>query len=104
MVIPLAPSGAPNSVSVSEVTSSNITLQWGLVPCIEQNGNITGYIVCVTETGEMKIVENVSDDVGQVTISGLVPSTTYSIKVAAVTSIGTGPYSDPITFDTPDSK
>ena len=102
MTIPLAPSGAPSSVSVSEVASSNITLQWGLVPCIEQNGNITGYTVCVAGTGEMKI--NVSDDVGQVTISGLAPSTTYSIKVAAVTSIGTGPYSDPITFDTPDSK
>ena len=30
----------------------------------------------------------------EATISGLMPSTTYSIQVAAETSAGTGPYSD----------
>ena len=30
-------------------------------------------------------------------ISGLTPSTTYTIEVAAVNSAGTGVYSDPIT-------
>ena len=33
--------------------------------------------------------------VTEATISGLTPSTTYSIEVAAVNSVGTGAYSDP---------
>ena len=99
-----APSAAPTSVGVSEVTSSSITVQWEAVPCIEQNGDITGYTVRVLESGEMERVEDVGDDVTQVTISDLTPSTTYSIQVAAVNSEGTGPYNDLITIDTPDSE
>ena len=39
------------------------------------------------------------------TILGLTPSTTYSIEVAAVNSVGTGVYSDPpIIVETPWSK
>ena len=38
------------------------------------------------------------------TISSVMSSTNYSIEVAAVTSAGTGPYSDPITVETPQSK
>ena len=33
--------------------------------------------------------------VTETTISGLTPSTTYSIEVAAVNSVGIGVYSDP---------
>ena len=33
---------------------------------------------------------------GMYVISGLMPSTTYSIQVAAKTSVGTGPYSTAI--------
>ena len=38
------------------------------------------------------------------TISSVMSSTNYSIEVAAVTSAGIGPYSDPITVETPQSK
>ena len=43
--LPPAPSAAPTSVSVSEDTSSSITVQWGAVDCIHHNGDITGYSV-----------------------------------------------------------
>ena len=39
--------------------------------------------------------------VTEVTISGLTPSTTYSIEVAAVNNAGTGVYSDPVIVETP---
>ncbi|CAI7989142.1 Protein sidekick [Geodia barretti] len=42
---PVAPSAGPSSVSVVGVTSSTITVMWGSVPCIHQNGDITGYSV-----------------------------------------------------------
>ena len=105
MTIPTAPSAAPTSVSVYAMSSTAITVEWEVVPCIEQNGDITGYTVCVLESGEMERVEDVvGDDVNEVTISELTPSTTYSIQVAAVNSEGTGPYSDLIIIDTPDSE
>ena len=85
------------------MSSTALTVQWVAVPCIEQNGDITGYTVRVLESGEMERVEDVGD-LNEVTISELTPSTTYSIQVAAVNSEGTGPYSDLIIIDTPDSE
>ena len=87
------------------MSSIAITVQWEMVPCIEQNGDTTGYTVRVLESGKMERVEDVvGDDVTQVTISELTPSTTYSIQVAAVNSIDTGPYSSLITTDTLNSE
>ena len=84
---PTAPSASPTSVSVSEMTSSSITVQWGPVDCIHRNGDITGYSVQYgSETA------SVSGE-GTYVISGLMSSTNYSIQVAAETSAGTGPYS-----------
>ena len=43
-------------------------------------------------------------DTTMTTIQGVMSPTTYSIEVAAVNSVNTGPYSDPITEETPRSK
>ena len=40
-------------------------------------------------------------DVSEYTISGLKPSTNYSVQVAAMNSAGTGPYTSPLTIETP---
>ena len=90
MAIHAAPSAPPTSVSVSEVNSSSITVQWGPVVCIHRNGNVTGYSV---QYGSETVSVSGDFSGGMYVISGLMPSTTYSIKVAAVTSAGTGPYS-----------
>ena len=96
MTIPPAPSAAPNSVSVSEVTSSSITVQWGAVPCIHRNGDITGYIV---RYGSQ--TQSVSGgSVTEATISNLTPSTTYNIRVAAVNDADTGDDSNIISIMT----
>ena len=92
----LAPSAAPTSVGVSEVTFSSITVQWGAVPCIHRNGNITGYIVWYGSQ-----TQSVSGgSVTETTISNLTPSTTYNIEVAAVNDAGTGPFSNTISIMT----
>ena len=90
MAIPPAPSAPPTSVSVSEVTSSSITVRWGQVDCIHRNGDITGYSV---QYGSETVSVSGDSSGGMYVISGLMPSTTYSIQVAAETSAGTGPYS-----------
>ena len=54
------------------------------------------------ELGE-KSVEMVSGD-SITTVSGLTKETVYTVEVAAVTSSGTGVYSEPVTIETPDSE
>ena len=98
---PPAPSAPPTSVSTSDVTSSNITVQWGAVDCIHRNGDITGYSVRYGVQGSAegdRTVMMASGDSsgGMYKISGLNSSTTYIIEVAAVNSAGTGVYSGPI--------
>ena len=94
----LAPSTAPTCVSVSEVTSTSITVQWGEVDCIHSNGDITGYTVlyAVQVNGSIQTVSVSGGGSTQTIISALTPSTNYSIEVAAVNSVGTGVYSNVI--------
>ena len=86
MTIPPAPSAAPTNVSVSVINSTSITVQWEMIPCIEQNGDITGYIV---RYGSQ--TQSVSGgSVTETTISNLTPSTTYNVRVAAMNDADTG--------------
>ena len=91
-----APTAPPSNVSVTEVTSSTITVQWEMVPCIHQNGPITGYSVRygVMGSGSSEAVSGASET--ETIISDLMSSTTYVVEVAAVNGNGTGVYSNPI--------
>ena len=99
-----APSAAPTSVSVSAVTSSSITVQWGAVDCIHRNGDITGYLVRYGVVGSGSTQTKSVSGVTEATISGLMSSTNYSIQVAAVNSVGSGDYTDPVIVETRQSE
>ena len=88
MAIPPAPSAPPTNVSVSEVTSSSITVQWGPVDCIHLNGDITGYTVRYRKTMAGPIQDISVSSVTEYTITGLMPSTAYIVRVGAVNSAG----------------
>ena len=89
-----APTEAPDGVSEVSVTANSITVQWGEVPCLDRNGEISGYTVEVTLNGMVVATENVNDgSARRGTVSGLNPSTEYIVTVAAVNSAGTGPFS-----------
>ena len=95
-----APSSPPSSVTVTNVTSSTISVQWGSVPCIHQNGDITGYSVQYEVMGSGNTqIEMVSGDSsgGMTTISGLAAATMYEYQMAAMTGAGTGQYSTSMT-------
>ena len=99
MVLSLtAPSAPPSSVTVTGVTSSTISVQWGSVPCIHQNGDITGYSVQyeVMGSGNTQTMPVSGAATTQTTISGLTPSTNYSVQVAAESTGGIGVYSNPV--------
>ena len=102
--VPPAPSAAPIRMSIGSTTST-ITVQWGAVDCIDRNGDITGYSVRYGVQGSAegdRTVKMATGDSsgGMYTISGLSAATVYTVEVAAVTSVGTGVYSDPTTVDT----
>ena len=84
---------------MSSSTRDTITVQWEEVDCIHRNGLITGYRIRVMTSGENDRIETV-DDVREGTISGLTPSTEYTVSVAAVNNQGIGPYSDGMMVET----
>ena len=86
------PSAAPTSLRVSGVNASSITVQWDTVPCIEQNGDITGYSVQYIDESLFSQNYSVSgESMTEATIPRL--PTIYSIEVAAVNDAGTGVFS-----------
>ena len=102
MSFPPAPSAPPTSVNTSDVTSSSITVQWWPVDCIDRNGDITGYSVQygVQGSGSTQTMSVAGSTMIDANITGLMPSTTYSIEVAAVNTINTGEYSTSLTVIT----
>ena len=85
---------------MASVTSSTITVVWGEVPCIHQNGAITGYSVQygVMGSGSTESVAVDGDSSGgMATISGLEAATMYEYQVAGRTIVGPGEYSSPMT-------
>ena len=92
MLIP-GPSAPPEGVTADGMSTS-ITVQWGSVPCIHQNGDITGYSVRYGVEGSGS-TQTVTATGNGATILDLTPSTNYTVEVAAVNSAGVGDYSDP---------
>ena len=93
-----APTAPPTVISATS-TSTNITVQWRSVRCIDRNGLIIGYRIRAMTSGGDDVIETVGD-VREATITGLSPSTEYIVSVAAVNSQDTGPYSDGIVQST----
>ena len=81
------PSASPTDVVVSEITTSSITVEWDVVPCIDRNGMITGYLV---DYGYG--IQNVTEDT-ETLLSNLTSSTSYNVRVAGVNDAGIGVYS-----------
>ncbi len=83
---------------------TSITVQWGAVPCIDRNSEITGYVLRYGEASsdqrEEAVIAGSGDKGGTSTITGLSPLTSYSIEVAAVSDSGIGPFAS-ITVRTP---
>ena len=98
----LAPTAPPTIVSTSNVTNSSITVQWKPVDCIHRNGDIKGYSVQygVQGNGSYQTMNVSRGTTTETTISVMGSDTTYSVKVAALSSTGTGMYSSPTAIST----
>ena len=110
----LVPSLAPQSVLVNVASSQSIQLSWNPPVTGEQNGILLQYHVIVIETQILYLdngtvisqmgmnfnrTYNVSEGRTQL-IDMLHPSYNYTVRIAAATVVGIGPFSDPITVMT----
>ena len=84
------PAGSLQNVFAEVHTSTNVYVNFEMVPLVSQNGIIITYEVLL----EPGIVRNSSDL--NVTIEDLNENTIYNISVRAFTIIGPGPPSSPI--------
>ena len=79
---------------------TEVSLSWREVPCVQQNGPVTGYVVRYYATcgADRDVQRSKSVVTTGSTIDGLTPFTEYVFQVAAVNVNGTGPFSEPITL------
>ena len=89
----IVPSGWPNSFQVLLVNSTANNLTWNEVNCSQRNGLITGYTVMISNSS---ITYNLNSTERYIILNDLVFGTVYNISVAAVNSVGKGPFSDSI--------
>ena len=96
------PTRAPQSLEAVFVQPTEVSLRWREVPCLQQNGPITGYVVRYYATcgdGDDRGIQwNKSVVTAGDIIDGLTPNIVYAFQVAAVNVNGTGPFSEPITL------
>ena len=91
----LVPTAAPQTVTASATGPTIVFVTWKHVNCIDRNSEISRYTVRYGPVGGTAV--NVSVSGTNYTAVGRIPSTNYSIEVAAVNSDGgVGPFSPPI--------
>ena len=101
------PSGAPQLLEAMYIQPTEVSLRWREVPCIQQNGLITGYVLryyatCGADRGQQNMPVVITGDIekmGSTQIEGLTPNAEYALQVAAVNVNGTGPFSEPVILE-----
>ena len=110
----LVPTGVPRNVNVTVITSHTMLLTWEQPLPEEENGLLVRYHVIVIET-QIHYMDNGTEITGMQTylnrtynvsegrsrlIDGLHPDYNYTVRIAAATGVGIGPFSDAITVRT----
>ena len=98
----IVPSASPNALNVSFITSTSALLTWIQPLQSEQNGVITGYNISLIDTTTGHEIYLVSHNIS-ISVDSLHPYTIYQYRIAAFTSVGLGPYSNLVTFQTQES-
>ena len=92
------PSNSPTNLQLTVLSTTQIEVEWGSVPIIDQNGPIIGYLISAsTSTAEQTFYPTTQSNY---ILDSLQPYTEYSIKIRAINSVGPGPYTPSITTTT----
>ncbi|XP_048579794.1 uncharacterized protein LOC5501224 isoform X1 [Nematostella vectensis] len=96
-----APSSYPSNITITNVTSTTLSLQWGPVPAEYRNGLIVSYTVRYHISGNSTYKEMMIANCNQsAVIINLRMFTRYILLVRASTKVGGGPWSDVINVTT----
>lgn len=106
---PSEPSAPPQDVKCAGASSTSLLVSWQAPPAESRNGELTGYVVrhrVVSVPGveggaggpgaEVKEPQVGPGEAKQLLVTGLEKWTQYQVTVAAATSEGLGPYSEPL--------
>ena len=92
------PATPPQNVQATAISSTEIMVTWDEIPGLDQNGIITEYEVQIQPLDfpadlsvNLLTTTNLS-----ILVTDLEEYISYSIEVRAYTSVGPGPYSDPV--------
>ena len=88
--LPPAPEAPPTITSTSSPTTTTIVVSWEPPPPDTLNGNLTGYVVTYLRTDTNESFNAITSVVLTITLSNLMPATSYSIRIAAMTLPGAG--------------
>ncbi|KAM6948833.1 receptor-type tyrosine-protein phosphatase S isoform 4-T4 [Aplochiton taeniatus] len=92
-----APASPPRNVQARIISQNTVMVRWEEPE--EPNGQVKGYRVYYTMDPSQPMslwqIHNVQGS-AITTIQNLVPSQTYTVQVLAFTSVGDGPFSDPV--------
>ena len=107
MYIYVGPSASPQDLTTIVINSTSISVSWIPPPLPDQNGDIIGYQLVITNqdmSNSSGYVVNITNITTYVAIN-LQEFEVYSFETAAMTVIGLGPFSDVVTDQTfEDSK
>ena len=100
VLIYAAPNAPPENFTAAPTSPRSANVTWNPPTVDQQNGVIIRYIINVTvvETGQMFQLTSTTTTLN---INTLSPYRTYICTIAAMTSVGIGPFSTQFTFATP---
>ena len=95
-----APRGPPTSITATALSPTSILLNWNLPLPEDRNGDITGYVINVTNLDNGTVLQFTTVLVSNFTLSTLKPFTVYISTISARTAVGVGPFSGVISVQT----
>lgn len=99
----VVPSGPPSDVKEYVLNSTAVKLAWVAPEEHEQNGEIISYVVTISGNESSHFVRyNFTSNSTRTTFLYLRPFSEYNVSIAAITAVGTGPFTAPSVFRTPE--
>ena len=90
------PSSPPQNIMIARTNPASLKVSWQ-PPMESHNVPVTGYVIQYIKDGSHDMIKDIKNISGTTcTISGLVPCTKYSVKVAAMNIDRAGPFSEPV--------
>ena len=92
-MILLVPSGPPLNIRTVAKSASSLSLAWDAPETSKQNGVITNYTGCISDSENGSCFQTVTANKREWFLTSLKASTKYYVRILASTKVGNGNYS-----------